>query len=368
MKQNQIIFREATVEDKEKILRLFREAFKGGDISEKDPALWDYQTQENPWGKATLGVAVSGDAIVGHYGMLPMVYLDENDTPQTYGLVVDVMVHPEYRRKGVFVDLSRYTLEAARKRAGISRAIGFNLTATALRAVLPGHIKVGWKTNVKLFVYIMPLNLENLIRYRIPQISFIARWVGQIGNLLLSGYQRIGTHLIYRSARGKEIVTLTVQKGTLDFTQSDTDLYLKLTKNRFRLKKDLGFLAWRLNQHPSATYALVRARDQKQQTRGILIYRIYDLKMVKAGIVIDWWSERGIAPILFKKMIEEVKAHNCDMIVLLDRKQSWLAPIRRSLGFINSREYYQSIFYSADEDTHEGPAEPHLNFIDFDVF
>ncbi len=368
MKENEIHFREATVEDKAKILQLFREAFKGGDISDKDPALWDYQVDENPQGRAILGVAVSESDIVGHYGMLPMVYLDENDTPIKYGLVVDVMVHPEYRRKGVFVDLSRYTLDAAQKRAGISRAIGFNLTATALRAVLPGHLKVGWQPNTKLFVYIMPLNFVKLIQYRAPRLSGIAKWVGPLANLIFSSYQRIGTHLISKGDRGENNVLLTVQNSTLDFTQSDLDLYTKLTQNRFRLKKDSRFLAWRLNRHPLAKYALIRASDPKQQTRGIIVYRTYDLKMVKAGIVVDWWSEEGIEPVLFKKLIEELRTVNCDMIILLDTKRSRLTPVRRNLGFINSREYYQSIFYSQNKDAHDYPRNPQLNFIDFDVF
>jgi GNAT superfamily N-acetyltransferase len=368
MKENEIHFREATVEDKAEILQLFREAFKGGDISEKDPALWDYQVDENPQGKAILGVAVSDNDIVAHYGMLPMVYLDENNTPVKYGLVVDVMVHPEYRRKGVFFDLSRYTLDAARERSGISRAIGFNLTATALRAVLPGHIKVGWKTNARLFVYIMPLNFVNLIRYRAPRLGGIAEWIGPFANLLFSSYLRIGRHLFSRTDRAENDVELTIQEGALEFTQSDIDLYSKLTQNRFRLKKDSDFLAWRLNRHPLAKYALIRASDAEQRTRGIIVYRTFDFTTAKAGIVIDWWSEQGIEPVLFNRLIDELRMLNCDMIILLDRKQSQLSPVRRSLGFINSREYYQSIFYSEDKDAHNHPRNPHLNFIDFDVF
>lgn len=368
MKESPITFREATVEDKARILQLFREAFTGGDISEKDPAFWHYQTQDNPQGRAILGVAFSGDRIVGHYGMVPMIYLDENDTPETYGLVVDVMVHPEYRRRGVFVDLSRYTLDVARKRAGVSRAIGFNLTATALRAVLPGHIKVGWKPNVKLFVYIMPLNVVNLIRYRAPRLSRIAWAAGPPANLLFSIYQRVGTYLISRGDRVKETVALTVQNDTLDFSQSDIDLYSKVTRNRFRLRKDKRFLAWRFNQHPLVKFALIRASDTERQTRGILIFRTFDLKMIKAGIIVDWWSEEGIEPILFKRVIEELTTRNCDMIILLDEMRSRLAPVRRSLGFINSREYYQSIFYSHENEADNHPRNPLLNFIDFDVF
>lgn len=368
MKDEGIHFREATVEDKAGILQLFREAFKGGDISEKDPALWDYQVNDNPQGKAILGVAVSDNAVVGHYGMLPMVFLDENDTPVKYGLVVDVMVHPEYRRKHVFVDLSRYTLDAAQKRAGISRAIGFNLTATALRAVLPGHLKVGWQPNVKLFVYVLPLNFVNLIRYRVPRLSGIAKWIGPFANLAFSRYLRFGSYLISRIDRVENGIELTVQKDTLEFTQSDIDLYLQCTRNQFRLKKDADFLAWRLNRHPLAKYGLLRASDPTQRTRGIIVYRTYDFKLAKAGIVIDWWSEEGFEPLLFRRLIEEFRRLDCDMIILLDKKQSQLSVIRRSLGFINSREYYQSIFYCDDKAADAFPKNPRLNFIDFDVF
>ncbi|MBN1654676.1 MAG: GNAT family N-acetyltransferase [Deltaproteobacteria bacterium] len=368
MQSNRLTFREGTQSDKDNILELYRQAFKGSDISEKDPRLWDYQFQKNPQGKGLIGLALSGGTIVGHYAILPATYLDENGRLIKYGLVIDVMVHPDYRKKGVFVDLGRFCLRTALEQQGIKHAIGFNFTATALRAVLPGHLKVGWRPHIKLYVYVLPLNFAKIIGYRFPKLNPLSGILGSSAALCFNALSKIPRLFPSRFETSFRDLTVSVQDENLDFTQSDIELYSAFTQNRYRLHKTIDFLNWRYNRHPTANYSLVRILDGKGETAAVAVFRISDLKLVKTGVIVDWWSKQGVEFQLFSVLIERLKQRKSDMIVLLDEKESAVSAVRMKLGFVNSKEYYQSIFYSAENQPGDLPKNPRLNFADFDVF
>ena len=165
MSDDEIIYRQANYTDKEGILELFKSAFKESEVNQKEISAWEWQFVKNPDGSPFIGIAESNQKIVGHYAIIPLNYSTETGAKITVGLVVDVMVHPNYQRKGIFVNLSKFSLNEASKILNLEFCIGYPFTATTYSSVIPGHKKVGWELKNKLDFFVFPLDFSNLLGY-----------------------------------------------------------------------------------------------------------------------------------------------------------------------------------------------------------
>jgi GNAT superfamily N-acetyltransferase len=142
--------------DEEGILELRRDVFGSKDPFKLNRDAWEWEFLQNPEGESIIIVAEEKAKIVGHYGLLPLImsYYGKN---VALALAVDLMVHPSFRRKGLFLRLFEHIVEEA-KRHNIDAILGF-----PNRITLPTYInKLGWhhvksvKTHVK-------ISLKNLI-------------------------------------------------------------------------------------------------------------------------------------------------------------------------------------------------------------
>ena len=70
---------------------------------------------------------------------------------------------------------------------------------------------------------------------------------------------------------------------------------------------------------------------------------------------------------LLKAGVDYFKQNDCDGVLLLDYTRSDLSTIRDSLGFLNTRQYYQIINWQSDA-TVVLPRLPRVNWVDFDIF
>lgn len=94
---------------------------------------------------------------VGAYSAIEYRYrLDGR--PVRVALVVDVLTDPSIRKQGVFTRLGAYALEQL-KAAGCDFTTGYPVRPE----VLPGHLKVGWKVNTVLPLYLSPVRCEGLL-------------------------------------------------------------------------------------------------------------------------------------------------------------------------------------------------------------
>jgi GNAT superfamily N-acetyltransferase len=109
-----------------------------------------------------LFLAQSESAVVGFYAAIPLRYQVAGREARV-ALVVDVMTDPEIRRQGVFTQLGRFALGEL-KRAGCDFTTGYPIRPE----VVPGHLRVGWKVQIELPLYVAPVRLGGLIR-RGPQ-------------------------------------------------------------------------------------------------------------------------------------------------------------------------------------------------------
>lgn len=70
-----------------------------------DQELWTWAFLENPTGFPIVALAFDEDVLIGHYAMIPMPFTQGDQKIRGY-LSMTTMVHPNYRKFGLFVDLA----------------------------------------------------------------------------------------------------------------------------------------------------------------------------------------------------------------------------------------------------------------------
>jgi hypothetical protein len=70
-----------------------------------DSSLWEWAYLKNPTGRPIIVVALVNGNLIGHYAMIPMPFLQDDLRYLGY-LSMTTMVHPEFRRYGLFKELA----------------------------------------------------------------------------------------------------------------------------------------------------------------------------------------------------------------------------------------------------------------------
>lgn len=143
--------REATAADRDRIIALRKRVFATEDPEKQLPEFWSWEFLEGPEGAARLFVAEHGDAIVGHYAIIPQDFVLQG-APTKGSIVVDVMTDPDYRFQGMFKKIGIFSLKSAAD--AVSFATGYPIR----KEVMPGHLSIGWTIRQKLPVLVRPLD------------------------------------------------------------------------------------------------------------------------------------------------------------------------------------------------------------------
>ena len=369
MKEEEIIFREAKDSDKEEILDLFRLSYVDSKAIERDPYFWEWQNNNNPDGRAFVGIAEINDIIVGHYAVIPLIYQTKDGKEIKVGLVTGVMTHPQYQRRGLFVALSRYTLPEAVKKLNITFTIGYPFTATTYHSVIPGHQKVGWQLCDKLIFYMLPIKLDKIFSYKFPSLRLLSKLVGKPSYALFSIWKKLKSRKLKMLKKTIEEKQYRISIDKIPkFNKSDIELFQKYSGGKFIKKRDIDFLQWRFCQKPNFNYEVIRMIGPSDETIAFEIVSIYNLNGLKIGVIVDIIGEKEYFMGLMNYGNNHLKKCGCEAIVLLDYKRSDLSKVRKSFAFINSMDYFQIINWKDNKTQFMFPKFPRLNFLDFDIF
>jgi hypothetical protein len=372
MRHKQIIFREATPADKGKILHLFSQCFSNSIITEKSPDFWDWQMIHNPEGQAFVGLAEVGNNLVGSYSVIPLEYLNEAGDMIRVGLVVDVMTHPDYQRRGIFVSIGKYTLREAVKKLNLTFTIGYPCTKTTLNSVIPGHKKVGWALCDRLSLYMLPIKLEKIIAYKFPVLKTSAKLIAVPGSWFLAVKKKFNRALHGIKSPVENLEELGYRLGiqeTLSFNRSDLTLFEAYSKNKFIKKRSMNFLRWRFQERPNSSYKIIRILNRDEESLALEIIAITLLKNLQLGLILDFFgSDDFCNEQLLIAGIQYLAQAGCDAIFMVDYETSDLSGVRDRAGFLDTRAYYQIINWKTEGETYSFPIKPRLNFVDYDLF
>ncbi|MEJ7785290.1 MAG: GNAT family N-acetyltransferase [Solirubrobacteraceae bacterium] len=96
--------------DAAKLVELFATGF-GSPVT---PAYFEWKYERSPWGKAIAFVADAGDRLAGFYGLIPEPWSVAGEITLVHQ-AADAVTHPDFRRRGLSVELAQHTYAAARR-------------------------------------------------------------------------------------------------------------------------------------------------------------------------------------------------------------------------------------------------------------
>jgi hypothetical protein len=177
-------------------------------------------------------IARDPDGMAGYYAAIPLTY-QINGEDFLCGMVCDVMTAPRMQGKGVFTKLGAYSLDSLGK-DGVDFVTGFPRRP----AVIPGHLKVGWKIAFRLPLYLMPLRTNALLASR--GVGMLA----PIANMLLKATLGI----LQFFAPGTEGLNVREWDWKEFLADQDYAGFLRQwrAQSRNSLEKNEAYLRWRL--------------------------------------------------------------------------------------------------------------------------
>ena len=181
------------------------------------------------------------------------------------------MVHPDYRRKGIFAEMGRYAAQRVKEEKGLF------MTAFPIRKeTIGGLLKIGWEVVGELPVLVYPLRFRGIVnRYlHFSPLSF-----------LMGGVE--GEDIIFSGdGEGRK------RRKGFNWKRSPNSMVDSIDSGRRRSKlypvmgaRDRAFLNWRYLKNPIRNYTLYRATENGEMT-GYLILRKVDLLQFNSAL----WS------------------------------------------------------------------------------
>ncbi len=160
---NKLIFKKYSTDYKESILELL--AFKWNKLTPsvvKEKFEWRYEQNPYSSGQTYIYLAISGAQVVGFRAFVIQHFTLGNTTYKVFN-PADAIVHPNFRRMGIFSKLNEFFLTDLE---GESNVLILNTSSNNLST--PGNLKQGWKVMDYINRYGFKINLlaslRNLIR------------------------------------------------------------------------------------------------------------------------------------------------------------------------------------------------------------
>lgn len=329
--------RRASEADMDGILACRRVTFAGEDLDKADAAYWRWEFVDNHAGPARLFVATDeqraeGDRIVGHYAVIPQRFvLDQQVLPGS--IVVDVMTHPEYRFQGMFTRLGSYSLQQCEGDGDFEFTTGYPIR----EAVIPGHLKVGWRIRFLIGTYVMPLAMGPLLRAKMPwlrKIPGLASVLGALPGVALRWWGRL------RLGRGDPRVRIE-RRENVDAAR------LSVFWDKVRAAPPAGcmlqersaeYLAWRFDANPNRHYLFHLACDEGGAILGFVVSRPAPLLDVNAMTVVDACLLPGVGEAVLRRLLADVRDRAVEvgspMVAMMVTQPNPYFPNPSRLGFL----------------------------------
>lgn len=298
--------------DEEGILKLIDLAYQREEsIAERAPS-WNWLYRDHPYGHF-IGVAEHNEQIIGHMAVIPTL-MKVGDRTQMGCQAVGLVVHPNFRRQGIFVAVGSFITNEAGK-YGIEFGYGFpNLPAHG------GHLKYGWFDVCKVPILTKFVSSRSLLntnrvkklvkQYHLP-IKF-TKYLSTIASALSSIYHK----MFYRVKKTMGANEITVREVTAFDSRFD-DFWKEASEDHpIIVVRDCKYLNWRYFQKPGVKYtAWIAEKDEKVLGFVVALFREKD--EVKQGFIVDLLTlpqHKNAALVLISKAIRYLRRRNVDSI------------------------------------------------------
>jgi GNAT superfamily N-acetyltransferase len=345
--------RDGNEKDMEGILSLRGVAFGEEEKDKLNPRFWRWEFIDGPAGKAFIYIVEDQNEIIGHFADIPRRFSVQGEAVLGT-LSLDLMVHPDYWRKGIFEAMGRYGAEKVKQENGVF------LTAFPIRLeTILGLKKIGWKELAKLPVLVYPIRFRGILnRYvHFPPLG-----------LLLGGIVRFFYFLLYGLKMRKEKGGIEIdQVGSLDelfddFWQKASVLHPVIgIRNR-------DYLNWRYLQHPTRNYVIYRAK-KRGEMRGYIVLRKVDLLKFNSAVIVDLLAlDEETLSALVEEGIQHSQQEKADLLGFMVPQDHLYGKVLRRKGFLPSLKTFLFMIYPhPDKGIFLSPEKWYVNWGDTDV-
>jgi hypothetical protein len=300
---SEITYREFSLRDEQKVLSLFEASFG----RRRDLAQWRWEFFGGPE-KSIIVLAENESEIVGHYAILPRMLRSGNDVMKA-GIVVDVMTHPQYGRRGIFASSAIHAFEIA-KAAGISVLLGF-----PNEAAIKGHRKVGWSEIGYVRVFVRPLSasaLSTALRGRLRLPALVSKGLDAILSLITKS-KPIG------EARGVKMTCMSA--SSLTSLGDELGHFIKdaFPGSALRGERSVEWLKWRLADPLGVHWAVVARETGTSKLVGVTILKMKEYKGMRICAILDVIvkeRDQDVESLLLKNAIRKARSEGCEICLM----------------------------------------------------
>jgi hypothetical protein len=347
------IVRDGDEKDFRRILSLRKIVFGEMEKDKLDEKFWKWEFEEGPDGRAFTYVVEDGGKVIGHLADLPKQFsLNGEVVSGTFHL--ELMVHPDYWRRGVFYEMEQYSHQQVKKR---NRLL---MTACVIRKeTIEGLKKVGWKTVSKLPVLVYPIRFRGIVKRYIPF---------QPLSLLFGGAARVFYLLLFGLKKKKETEEVEIERVVELDDPFDRFWQKANSLSPVMGVRDRSFLKWRYFQHPTWNYTVYRGR-KNGETTGYIVLRKVDLLSFNSSAIVDLLAlDEVTLKLLVEKGIEHSLREGADLLGFMLPQGHLYYKIMRDMGFLPSPKAFQFLVYPhSDTEIFLSPEKWYINWGDTDL-
>lgn len=321
--------------DEQRIFKLINPQYG---ISAGHLSHWFWEHKENPMGSSHMVIAEEGKQIVGYGAFTRLkMKLGENIVTGSHG--GEVIVHPDFRRKGVYSEMAQLQLNKALER-GISLTYGFPNPIN--RKVLLKH---GFTDICDLLVLVKCRDAYTAIIQKYPALQGVGSLVKVVStpfNPLFRAFFKTKKAIASPEFRIKEISF---------FDRRFNDLW-KRASNSYKIlvARDQEYLNWRFSKKPGKKYIVLSA-EKKAEVLGYLVIAFEGSAKPKVGHIADIFvttEEPEVEQELLGDAVKRLTEEGARIITCSTPKHSSLYKTLKKNGFIqgHSRHLVMALLYS----------------------
>ncbi len=339
--------------DLKRILSLRKIVFGETEQDKLDERFWRWEFEEGPEGKAFIYIVEDENRIIGHFADIPRRFSVQGEVVLGT-LSLDLMVHPDYWRKGIFTAMGRYGAQR------VKQADGLFMTAFPIRQeTILGFKKIGWKEVVKLPVLVYPIRFSGIVnRY----LHFLPL------SVFIGGVARFFYTFLFKARRRNESKQIEIEEIVQLDDQFESFWRQALSLRLIMGIRDRNYLTWRYFQHPTRNYTIYRAKKSGEM-KGYIVLRKVELLNFNSAVIVDLLAldEMSLAA-LVEKGIEHSRQEGTDLLGFMVPIDHLYYKILRRRGFLPSLKTFLFMIYP-----HSGrkiflsPEKWYVNWGDSDV-
>ncbi len=335
------------------ILSLRGVVFREEEKDKMDPGFWRWEFLEGSDGQGLIYVVEDGNKIVGHFADIPR-WFSVQGKPILGTLSLDLMVHPDYWRKGIFEALGRYGIERVRKENGL-----FLISFPIRQQTIHGFKKIGWEEVVKLPVLVYPIRFSGIVN-RYLRFSPLGIFIGAIA--------RFFYFLLYGLKRKKEIGDAEIEK--VRFLDEQFDGFWQKILSFYPIigVRNRTYLTWRYLHHPTRTYTIYRAKKGGEM-KGYVVLRKVDLLSFNSTVIVDLLAlDEVTLTALVERGIQHSQQEGTDLLAFMVPQDHPYDKILRKRGFLPSPKTFQfMVYFHSKREMLSSPEKWYVNWGDTDV-